>query len=190
MLRFSGNSLSYETAFNLDLLGGPKIPNLLCFLKSWMVRTAIKIVVGFKDQHTSLLMAAREHFPFCIQKRTQATPIGWDSAAFCTNLTTCLLSQGMGELEAEFRSTTHGTKSFQALAFKKYCAALPHPSKAWLHLLNDRAKMFIQESSYEWSCWQIPFSMTEPGLQQIISILLTVRAGLYTLLTPPTTNPV
>ncbi len=161
VLRFPGNSLSYETAFNLDLLGGPKIPNLLCFLNSCMVRTAIKTVVGFQDQHESLLMAAREHIPFGIQRRTQATPIGWDSAAFCTNLTSCLLTHGMGELEAEYSSTTHGTKSYQALAYKKFVAALPNPSKAWLHLLGDRARMFLQESFYEWECWQIPFSMTE-----------------------------
>ncbi len=177
VLRFPGNSLSYETAFNLDMLGGPKIPSLVCYLKSCMVRTAIKTVVGFKDQHESLLIAAREHVPFGIQRRTFATPIGWDSAAFCTNLTQCLLTQGMSELVAEFRSTNHGRKSYQALAYHKLVNCLPSPTKAWILLLGDRAKMFLQESAYLWPCWHDQFSISEAGLDEIVKVLMTMREG-------------
>ncbi len=38
VLRFPGNSLSYETAFNLDILGVPKIPSLVCFFNSCIIK--------------------------------------------------------------------------------------------------------------------------------------------------------
>ena len=83
----------------------------------------------------------------------------------------------MADLEAEYHNTVHSSKSFQALAYKKFCAAQVLPSKAWLVLLNKRSKMFINESSFEWACWQTPFSMSEAGLQKLISVLMSVREG-------------
>ena len=54
--RFCGNSLSYITAFNLHLVGGPKFPDLLAYLASCGMRAADKTVVALLISTTNCLV--------------------------------------------------------------------------------------------------------------------------------------
>ena len=71
---FCRNSLSYITAFNLHLAGGPKFPDLLAYLASCGMRAAHKSPVGFVDQHHELHRLACEELPSARHRHKLCSP--------------------------------------------------------------------------------------------------------------------
>jgi len=85
-LRMAGNSLSYRTAFSMDLVGGPLFPDLAMILKATLIRASLNTITGFTSMHQQLQSMATELLPLGVHRYKFALPIGWDSPAFCSNL--------------------------------------------------------------------------------------------------------
>ncbi len=145
----AGNSLSFRIAFNLHLLGGPKFTNLTLFLQSCMLRSANKTFTGHNAQHRQLLALSEEHNRLAnFGSPISAIPPGWDSPAFCSNLSLVdsLVGGALPPPPGRLRDRSAKGGSLQARYYGRLVELQPDPTDAWIHLLVDRASMVIKES--------------------------------------------
>ena len=142
-LRMAGNSLSYRTAFSLDLVGGPLFPDLAMILKAILIRASLNTVTGFTSMHQQLQSMAFELLPPDVHRYKFAVPIGWDSPAFCSNLSEahgvgCNLHVSIGHRSGSSAGKPRSSASLQAQVLKELFAAQVHCSRFWCNLLSDR----------------------------------------------------
>ena len=137
--RFCGNSLSYITAFNLHLVGGPKLPDLRGYLASCGMRAAYKTLVGYNEQHNELLRLAVGELPLAIHNYKACTPSGWDSPALCTNL---FLFASHNVCSGLADPGLPRVRNVQAYLYKKLSERMPDPFIAWGKLSKDGVSFF------------------------------------------------
>ena len=174
VLRLAGNSLSYNTAFSLDLLGAPSFPDLIVYLKSCMIRTACKTVSGYGVHHKALLECACEHLPFNSHKCKSAIPPGWDSPAFCSTLVEAalLLPHDLSNSQRDGRVPVSSSSGpLQAKVFKQMSLGDAARRLAWRKLLGDRLCILCPDE------YDDPFVISEECLNGLIIVLLTLKPG-------------
>ena len=178
--RFCGNSLSYITAFNLHLVGGPKFPDLLAYLASCGMRAAYKTLVGYNEQHNELLRLAVEELPLAIHRYKACTPSGWDSPALCTNLFVFASHNVCSGLADPGLSRV---RNVQAYLYKKLSERMPDPFIAWGKLIKDRFSLCTEQYDSEmcFSSYDCNFSEFQPELslfKEFCSVLLTLNPSI------------
>ena len=95
VLRIATSSLTTNCVYTLPRINGPKLMRPHAQLMACMIRTAAKTLPGFEPQDDSLRSLAFESLPLAAHIRGDYKPEGWDSEAFCTNLSRAL----KGELD-------------------------------------------------------------------------------------------
>ena len=85
--KMAPNSHSTCTAFSMSHWGGPRIlrPSYCCAAARF--RAAVKGLEGFREMHFELKRIALEAIPMKNFFEGGFSPPGWESPAFCTNLT-------------------------------------------------------------------------------------------------------
>ncbi len=86
ILRLATNSLDANSAFNLKVVGCPKLSRPSATLHAARVRASLKTIKGASDQHKILHEAAIDSLPLELIRRRVFRPDGWDGDAYCTNL--------------------------------------------------------------------------------------------------------
>ena len=193
-LRLCGNSLSYDTAASLDLIGGPNFPDVKAFLKSSRMRAAAKTLSGYQPQHEQLLKSAIEALPFASHRYKYATPLGWDTPALCTNLFDALneiqgrgIDLGMQKFETNALLVLNAGpysspylrlhekyvmqfKSIQSHIYSHIILPVSVSTAAWRNLLRERASMFFGDE------FELPSSVLTPlGFHEFMKVLLTLN---------------
>ena len=144
--RFCWNSLSYITSFNLHLLGGPKLPDLLAYLAFCGMRASHRSLVGFVDQHNEFLRVACEELPFAEHRYMWCTPKGCDTLALCNNQFSSASQNACREL------TDLGlprVRNVQAFLYKMLCERVPDPFSGWSKLVKDRFSLRTEHYNAE-----------------------------------------
>ena len=90
VLRLATNSLSTNSVFFLEDIGGPKLPRPAIYLHACMIRTAAKTLSGFQEQHRDLCDLHLHSLTLDHIADVSPRPEGWDSDAYATNLTWAL----------------------------------------------------------------------------------------------------
>ena len=175
-LRMAGNSLSYRTAFSLDLVGGPLFPDLAMILKATLIRASLNTVTGFTSMHQQLQSMATELLPLGVHRYKFALPIGWDSPAFCSNLFEAHGVSRNLNVSAMHRSGSCAGKprssaSLQAQVFKELFAAQAHPSKFWCNLLSDRLLTLCPGECFSRD------SVSHECFLQLAKVLMSIKPG-------------
>ena len=86
ILRLATYSFDTDSAHQLELLHGPRLPRPLAYVIACMTRAAIKTLSGYESQHQQLVESVVNHVSLVTADLSDPVPDGWDSAAFCSNL--------------------------------------------------------------------------------------------------------
>jgi len=93
-LGFAGNSMTCHTAYTIDgLLGfSPVRPSV--YMESCMIRGAVKTFVNIEEMQSELCCTAENSLALSSAYRNIIPP-GWDSPAFCTNISNASKVSGL-----------------------------------------------------------------------------------------------
>ncbi len=176
-LRMAGNSLSFNTAFNLGELGGPCFTNLTLHLNACLLRAANKTFIGHAEQHNALVSLALDSFSFSSFNSLNVEvgiPLGWDSPAFCSNLHTSrnLVGGALPPLPRSSRGEDQIGGSLQARYYSRLHELQPNPTASWVLLLNARAEKI---NAYHGN--ETQFSLSPDGYLELTRILKLCGEG-------------
>ena len=102
--RLATNSFDTDSAYQVPVLGGPKLHRSLAYMIACITRVSLETLSGFVAQHTCLVAPVFENECLADSVGNSAIPNGWDSRAFCSTL----LAASSGDLAHKF---ILGTKS-------------------------------------------------------------------------------
>ena len=142
LLRLPGNSLCYKTIHGLDYMGGPPITHLHLYMESCLVRAAYKGLEGYLEQFDMLLDASKKCGGALFRDLGvgSSLPEGWDSPAFCENL-----SSAVRRIKFEDIPLIPKGKSLQSRIYGLIVTQAFNPTllgNPWSKLLNRRALVF------------------------------------------------
>ena len=168
VMRLATNSVSFDTAYALDTLGGPRFTNISVYLRSCLIRAACKTVTGHEGLQYALVQAATESLSFAQHKYKHAIPPGWDSQAYCTTL-----GKASAMLPQEVSSSAAGPKtSLQARIFNAIAPGQSSKNLAWRKLLGDRVSNLCSDDLED-----NDHVLNESELQKIVTTLLLLDNG-------------
>ena len=158
----------------MDLVGGPLFPDLAMYLKASMIRASLNTITGFIPMNKEIQSMALQLLPFAVHRYKFAIPIGWDSPAFCSNLSEAHelgLTLNVSVRHRGAAGRARSSTSVQAQVFKELFASQVHPSKFWCNLLSDRLLTlcpgeFFNKDSVSHECFQ-----------QLTKVLKTIKPG-------------
>ena len=149
ILRLATNSFDTDSAHQLEVLGGPRLPRPLAYVIACITRAAIKTLDGFEVQHDSLIQAVHLHESLAISAHYNPIPDGWDSDAYCSNLTKAV----SGELANEYFPGTRNAIIAIREDFRK-----------------KKLKQGLQKSIYKCLLSSVPFALEKVFLARFSKI--------------------